>query len=160
METHRCCLDVSVLQSVTFIADDKVKLDATYDFNGSHEHLVGDDHDWVVRQVHEVLKPAAAVDGKHDCDENPTRELCLAPAFKHHANLQASSDRYTYLHLGVWRNGVDFEPLAAQPLLELAQPILSTNDSHTFTHNRRYKMCMYVKIYTCSGTCNNDVTMM
>ena len=44
-----------------------------------------------------------------------------------------------YLHLGVWRNGVNFEPLAAQPLLELAQPILNTNGSHTFTHNRRYK---------------------
>ena len=122
---------------MTFIADDKVKLDATYEFDGSHEHLVGYDHDRVVRQMHEVLKPAAAVDGKHDCDENPTRELCLAPAFKHHANLQASSDRY--LHLCVWCNGVDFEPLAAQPLLELAQPILNIDDNKTFTHNRKCK---------------------
>ena len=83
METYRCCFDVSVLQSVTFIADDKVKLDAAYDFNGSHEHLVGDDHDRVVRQVHEVLKPAAAANEKHYCDGKPTRELLnITPIYR------------------------------------------------------------------------------
>ena len=49
-----------------------------------------------------------------------------------------------YLHLGVWRNGVDFEPLAAQPLLELAQPILNTNNHNSTTTQCRVHECVNI----------------
>ena len=55
-ETHRGSFNSGVFQAMCFIADHESKLDVSYFFHWAQKHLIANDHHWIKRAVHKLLK--------------------------------------------------------------------------------------------------------